>query len=82
MAAAKDLSGFNRKNYSLAKKSVNKAGYDSRGAYYGAGGQSLYVAEYKPDDRIVEFRAKDKAAAEAVLRDWCRHGHPRTLWWM
>lgn len=73
---------FNRKDYTLRKKNINRQGYDSRGAYYGAGGNTLYVAEYKPDDRVIEFRAKDKAAAEKVLQQWAGHGHPRTTWWL
>lgn len=79
---AERLAGFNRKDYSLKKKSINRQGYDSRGQYYGAGGNPLYVAEHKPSDKTIEFRAKDKPTAEKILVDWARHGHPRTTWWL
>ena len=62
-----------RGGFTLAKKRINRQGYDSNGKYYGVG-DPLYVAEEKDGDHATEFRAKTKTEAEAKLRKWFESG--------
>jgi hypothetical protein len=62
-----------RSGFTLAKKAINRQGYDSQGRYYGIG-EPLYVAAEKDGDHTTEFRAKTKAEAESKLRKWFESG--------
>lgn len=62
-----------RGGFTLAKKRINRQGYDSNGKYYGVG-DPLYVVEEKDGDHSTEFRAKTKSEAEAKLRQWFERG--------
>jgi len=51
---------------SLHRVRLNAGGYDDTGAYYGVG-QPVYIC-FDVADNLIEFRARDRAAAKAHVR--------------